>query len=199
MPWLNNTVQVGGLIALVAALSACEPTPPQPKLGSAPVDSSPAVNAPAKTDAVQGLQADAATVAQSDGASPGAAPATASALNELKAYVGTYPSDQISFLEQGALADRLKPMLGAAYPVLLTNLRTASPLTEDQGRWFITGNRPHEGGSESAAVVVDAAQNAVRVWLQHDGQIQEFLDPPGVTVAWPQDVQIMLNNLTTKS
>lgn len=121
--------------------------------------------------------------------------AGASPLAELKQYVGTYPSDSnMSFLEQGVLADRLKLMLGKEYSTLLSNLRTVSPLTEDAGRWFITGNRPHEGGTEAAAVVVDAGKNAVRVWMLHEGKVSEYQDPNHITVPWPKDVQTMQDN-----
>lgn len=190
-PW--HTLLIG---AAVAVLAACEPsTPPAPKLGSEPVASAPST--PPVTDAVQGLGGDAATVAASAdkaAATPMSSLQT-SPLSSLREYVGQYPSDSnVSFLEQGVLADRLKQMLGKDYPTLLSNLRTVSPLSADAGRWFITGNRPHEGGTESAAVVVDAAQNAVRVWMLHEGKSTEYQDPSQVNVPWPVDVQTMLNN-----
>lgn len=193
-PW--HTIS---LITVAGVLAACEPAPPAPKATQAP--SAEADKLPgATTDAVQGLGGDAALVAQSaakaDSVPSTAAPTTdASPLGELKQYVGTYPSDSnVSFLEQGVLADRLKHMLGKDYPTLLNNLRTVSPLTEDAGRWFITGNRPHEGGKEMAAVVVDAAKNAVRIWMLHEGKVTEVVDPMNANVPWPQDVQTMLDN-----
>lgn len=190
-PW--HTLAV---LTAAAGLVACEPsTPPAPKMGSAPVAN--AAPAAPVTDAVKDLSADAATVA----ASADIAAATpisslqASPLSSLREYVGTYPSDSnVSFLEQGVLAERLKQLMGKDYSTLLANLRTVSPLTADAGRWFITGNRPHEGGTEAAAVVVDAAQNAVRVWMLHEGKSTEYQDPSQVNVPWPVDVQTMLNN-----
>ena len=129
-------------------------------------------------------------------ASPTAAvPAARSALYSLQSYVGNYPSDsQVNFLEQGALAQRLKQLLGNQYVVFLTNMRTVGPLQEDVGRWFITGNRPHEGGVESAAVVVDPQQNALRVWMLHEGRQSEYQDPPGAYVAWPAEVRTLQRN-----
>ncbi len=192
-PW--HTLAV---LAVATTLAACEPSAPSPKLdGPAPA---PAPAAGPGTEAVHGLGADAATVAASVAKADvphgdGAPQAAASPLAELRSYVGTYPSDSnVSFLEQGVLAERLKQLLGKDYPTLLANMRTVGPLTEDRGRWFITGNRPHEGGAEAAAIVVDAAQNAVRVWILHESATREFLDPPGASVPWPQDVQTLMGN-----
>jgi len=192
-PW--HTLAV---LAVATTLAACEPSAPSPKLdGPAPA---PAPAAGPGTEAVHGLGADAATVAASVAKADaphgdGTTQATASPLAELRSYVGTYPSDSnVSFLEQGVLAERLKQLLGKDYPTLLANMRTVGPLTEDRGRWFITGNRPHEGGAEAAAIVVDAAQNAVRVWMLHEGATREFLDPQGASVPWPQDVQTLMGN-----
>ena len=201
-PW--HTVAV---LVAAGALAACEPAPPTPKAASVPGAAAPgsasasSTSVPASTDgAVQGLGDDAAMVAASAEKaqtlpSHAAPDAGASPLAELKQYVGTYPSDSnMSFLEQGVLADRLKLMLGKEYSTLLSNLRTVSPLTEDAGRWFITGNRPHEGGTEAAAVVVDAGKNAVRVWMLHEGKVSEYQDPNHITVPWPKDVQTMQDN-----
>lgn len=193
-PW--HTIS---LITVAGVLAACEPTPPAPKASQGTPAQKDALPG-ASTDAVKDLDGDAALVAQSAAKAdsvPSTAAATtdASPLGELKQYVGTYPSDSnVSFLEQGVLADRLKHMLGKDYTTLLNNLRTVSPLTEDAGRWFITGNRPHEGGKEMAAVVVDAAKNAVRVWMLHGGKVTEVIDPMSANVPWPQDVQTMLDN-----
>lgn len=156
------------LIGAACMLAACKPAPSASQSGAA---------APAPAPQTQ---VNAAAVAD---------------LAELKPYVGAYPSDSnVSFLEEGVLAERLKRLLGPDYSTLLMNLRTVSPLMDDAGRWFITGNRPHEGGVEEAAVVVDSAQNAVRVWMLHGGQVREWVDPAGAQVPWPKDVQTMLDN-----
>lgn len=187
-------------LAVAGVLSACEPAaPPMPKAANTPTAAPSGQPAP-NAGAVQGLSGDAALVAQSAQqaeALPNHAQldTSASPLSALKPYVGTYPSDSnVSFLEQGVLAERLKSLLGKDYPTLLSNLRTVSPLREEGGRWFITGNRPHEGGMEAAVVVVDAAQNGVRVWMLHEGKVSEFADPLSASIPWPPDVQTMVDN-----
>ena len=188
-PWHGVCV-----LAVASVLAGCDPSPVNPQAAQTPAVQGESQPVPAPSGAVEGMTADAALVAQS------AEKAAASSLEELKQYVGTYPStSSVNFLEQGVLADRLKQVLGNDYTIFLSNMRTVSPLTEDAGRWFITGNRPHEGGMGEAAVVIDAAQNAVRVWMLHDGKVTEWLDPQGANVPWPKDVQTMVDNQKSKS
>lgn len=123
---------------------------------------------------------------------PLSSPATLAALQPL---VGSYPGERTDYLRQGALAQRLERLLGADYAVLLANLGTSGPLVQDGGLLYISGNKPHDGGDEQAAVVVDAAQNAVRVWLVHAGQVREAHDPASLQVDWPADVLALQANL----
>jgi len=84
--------------------------------------------------------------------------------------------------------------MGDDYGVLLTNLGTSGPLVQEGDLLYITGNKPHEGGDEQAAVVVDPAQNALRVWLVHAGQERDWRDPASITLDWPRDVRTMRSN-----
>jgi len=113
----------------------------------------------------------------------------AQSLAELRDSVGNYPYTDSNYLEQGVLAARLKALLGERYPQLLSNMRAVSALTEVGGLWFISGNSQTEDSLELAAVVIDPAQNALRVWLRNSGQAQEFVDPPAALIPWPKDVQ----------
>lgn len=155
------------MVLLSAVLSGCEPSPPKPKA------------------AMTAFPTGAVTTA------PAAAPAT---LASLRALVGSYPGERTDYLRQGALAQRLQALLGEDYPVLLANLGTSGPLVQDGALLYISGNRPHEGGDEQAAVVVDPARNALRVWLVHSGSAQEWSDPLSVRLDWPRDVQIQQSN-----
>ena len=195
-------------LALAAAglLAACEPKPPEPKTSLV----APALTAPAMAGTMHAAPAALTTADVSATAavilsdkpvpkSPAAdAPATAGAplesLASLADSVGKYPYDADNYLEQGVLAARLRALLGAEYPALLANMRTVSPLTAADGLWFITGNRPHEGGVEAAAVVINPHRNALRVWLLNAGQSQEFIDPPAAQIPWPREVQTLINN-----
>lgn len=111
--------------------------------------------------------------------------------------VGTYPNDgNTSYLEVGPLAERLKALLGdEKYKVLLLNMDVASPLAKDGDRYFVTGNRQHQGGEEMAAIVADPSQNALRVLLVTEGKSHVFQDPEQVNVPWPADVQTMMGNV----
>ena len=156
-------------------LAACEPKPPEPKTANLSGGAQAAVILP-----------DAPALATEAAAQQ--------SLASLRDAIGNYPYDETNYLEQGVLAARLRALLGERYPLLLSNLRTVSALTEADGLWFITGNRSHEGGVEAAAVVIDPRQNALRVWLLNAGRSQEFVDPPTAQIPWPKDVQTLLQN-----
>ena len=156
-------------VLLGLALAGCEPTQPKPVAQDA---------APAMPTAAQ----------------RGAAVAPPSTLAGLRPLVGSYPGERADYLRQGALAERLQRLLGDDYAVLLTNLGTSGPLVQEGDLIYITGNKPHEGGDEQAAVVVDPAQNALRVWLVHAGQERDWRDPTSITLDWPRDVRTMRSN-----
>ena len=184
MPFVMYSPLRVAAVAAALLLAACEPKPPEPKaaLAALPV-------ADAVTAAV--ILRDAPVPVPPV---PALAEAPAESLASLRDSVGKYPYDETNYLEQGVLAARLRALLGERYPLLLANMRTVSPLAEADGLWFITGNRPHEGGAEAAAVVIDPRQNALRVWLLSAGQSHEFVDPPMASIPWPKDVRTMLQN-----
>lgn len=108
--------------------------------------------------------------------------------------LGKYPQDGAKYLEQGVLAERLKALLGRRYDVLLQNLQTVGPLTKEGELWSITGNRQHEGGAEAAAVVIDPARNAIRVWLLNRGTQTVFTDLAQGEIPWPESVSKSIAN-----
>lgn len=120
---------------------------------------------------------------------PSTAKAGEPGLDSLAEYLGKYPYDGTNYLEQGVLAERLKALLGTSYPTLLINMRTVGPLTKEGDVWSIVGLRPHQGGEEMGAIVIDPARNALRVWLLTDGKQTDFSDAAGVDIAWPSQVQ----------
>ena len=197
MRFVFLSLHTAAALAAAGLLSACEPKPPAPKAAHAATV--PAAPVPLTTEDVSATAAvilKDKTVAAPAGAA--AEPATAGAplepLSSLADSVGKYPYDGDNYLEQGVLAARLRALLGERYPVLLANMRTVAPLTAAGGLWFITGNRPHEGGVEAGAVVIDPRANSLRVWLLNAGQAEEFIDPPAAVIPWPKDVQTLIEN-----
>lgn len=119
-------------------------------------------------------------------------------LASMALQVGKYRSEGLDYLKEGVLAKRLKALLGEQYATLLENLGTSGPLEQHGQLLSLTGNRPHQGGDESAAIVIDPARNGLRVWLQHQGQQTVFTDVQGDAIAWPEPVQIFMGNATGK-
>lgn len=175
------------------ALTACDPRSPSvptPKAGPSVAQD---VAAPAAPAAAGAAHAATVELAAPDAVRHIRLPSTAkpgeAGLDSLAEYVGKYPYDGINYLEQSVLADRLKALLGASYPTLLANMRTVGPLTREGDVWSIVGLRPHQGGEEMGAIVIDPARNALRVWLLTDGKQSDFTDANAPDIAWPAQVQ----------
>ena len=83
--------------------------------------------------------------------------------------MGKYRGDA-PFLQRGVMAARMQHLLGAQTPAFMRNLEVAGPLQKEGSVYFITGNRKHEGGSNAAAVALDAQTNTMRIWWLQDGQ-----------------------------
>lgn len=115
-----------------------------------------------------------------------------SPLAELRADVGRYPRD-VDLFGREPLAGRLHALLGERFPVFVENLGVQSPLLEEDGILYVTGNRPHGGGSDAAALVIDLRRDAVWVWLLVAGESEALLDRD-VEVELPADVRIVLEN-----
>ena len=128
---------------------------------------------------------------------PGGAPAAQAtdgqqAYQQLQGQVGKYRSDA-PFLQRGVMAARMQHLLGAQTPAFMRNLEVAGPLQKEGSVYFITGNRKHEGGSNAAAVALDAQTNTMRIWWLQDGQPRVVQDP-GASFLWPRDVNTMISN-----
>lgn len=110
----------------------------------------------------------------------------------LSQAVGQYPH-QAPFLEEPALAQRLKALLGDQEAAARQNLEVSAPLQVEGSVYYITGNRAHMGGAEAVAIAMDEASNSIRVWLLHEGQ-QRVFSEQGATFAWPRDIDVMISN-----
>lgn len=166
------------LLAALFTLAGCATTAPQ-----TPPSSGAALQPSAATGAITARTAPAPARPASDVWAP------------LQADVGRHPGEGgTDFLRTGPMAERIKGLLGPVnYPVLLQNMGASGPLQRDGGLLYIVGNRPHQGGSEAAAVVLDPARDAMRVWLQ-TGDEQWDVQDAGPAVALPADVRRLIDN-----
>ena len=116
----------------------------------------------------------------------------AQAWQQLDRQVGHYRSDG-DFLQQGLMAERLRQLTGASYPIVLRNLQVAGPLRKEGQVFYVTGNRQHEGGINAAAVALDASSQTLRVWLLHEGRAI-VMEDPGASFDWPAEVKVGIQN-----
>jgi hypothetical protein len=123
-----------------------------------------------------------------------AAPArTVSGLAALREHVGRYPHE-IDLWQREPLAGRLRALLGEErFAVLLGNLEVTGPLGEEDGVLYVTGNKAHQGGIDSAAVVIDPRQDVIWVWLLVGGR-PEAVAERDVELVVPEDVRITLDD-----
>jgi hypothetical protein len=115
-----------------------------------------------------------------------------SALAPLRELVGQYPRD-IDLWSREPLAGRLHALLGERFATFVERIEVQSPLLEEDGILYVTGNKPHGGGTDAAVLVADLRRDAIWVWLLVDGEAEAFLDRD-VEVELPADVRIVLEN-----
>ncbi|MBX3178574.1 MAG: META domain-containing protein [Candidatus Hydrogenedentes bacterium] len=120
----------------------------------------------------------------------------ASPLAALNDHVGAYPRE-INLWEHPAVSKRLQALLGGALPAFLENMGVQGPLSAEDGLLYVTGNKPHEGGIETAAFVADPARDQIQVWLITGGEARLYAekDPP---LPDPADVQTWKANLDAR-
>ena len=168
--------------------------------------------APGRSEAVAGVQAaPAATAVAQDAAqkeSPGVVeevrvPYVArqgeGGLDSLSGELGKYPHDGVDYLRDGVLAERLRGLLAGRYEVLLANLGTVGSLTQEGALWSLIGLRPHRGGEEAAAIVIDPERNGLRVWLLSEGRQTVYTDVDGPEIGWTPDVLKTMGNVEAGS
>ena len=115
-----------------------------------------------------------------------------SELATLRPLVGEYPRDS-DLWNREPLAARLHALLGPQLADFLRNMEVQSPLLEEQGLLYATGNKQHSGGSDAAALVADLRRDALWIWLLVGGEAFVFVDRD-VEVELPADVRIVLEN-----
>jgi len=115
-----------------------------------------------------------------------------SSLASLRELVGRYPRD-VDLWSREPLAGRLHALLGERFATFVANTEVQSPLLEEDGILYVTGNKQHSGGTDAAALVADLRRDAVWVWLLVGGESEALLDRD-VEVELPADVRIVLEN-----
>lgn len=115
-----------------------------------------------------------------------------SELAVLRPLVGQYPRD-IDLWSREPLAARMNALLGPQADDFRRNMEVQSPLLEEQGLLYATGNKQHSGGSDAAALVADLRRDLLWIWLLVGGETFVFVDRD-VEIELPADVRIVLEN-----
>ena len=91
------------------------------------------------------------------------------------------------------LGPRLSALLGAKEKAFVEHLRVRSPLMWDGRVFYVTGNKPHQGGIDMAAFVADPATDTINVILITAGVREEFKEA-GRDVNLPAEVAATVAN-----
>jgi hypothetical protein len=113
----------------------------------------------------------------------------------LRKHIGDWPS---SLFNTQPLERRMRALLGPEYSRFIQNMGTSSPLAEDHGILYTSGNAPHQGGMEGAVLLIDDRQNRIEAIILHDGKSvrawaegnRAIIIPPAAQTIlqnWPQD------------
>jgi uncharacterized membrane protein len=113
-------------------------------------------------------------------------------LDELNRFAGTGPN-AVGLFKDPAIKKRLEDLLGAAMPTFVDNMKVQAPLMKNAGVFYVTGNKAHEGGSDTAVFLADPATDTIEVILVTHGTRQD-LKEGGRDVPLPADVATFLGN-----
>lgn len=110
---------------------------------------------------------------------------------KLENDVGRYPAD-IGLYRTGAVAEALQQLLGEKFAVFLQNMQVSGPLSRDR-LLFVSGNKPHEGGSEMAYLLLDPPSRQLEVGLIEQGRLTVYRSGPALYR--PAEISSMLADL----
>ncbi len=116
-------------------------------------------------------------------------------LDELHRFSGTYPHT-VRLWDEPAIRQRLEALLGASLTTFLANMSVQAPLMNAGGVFYVTGNKPHQGGVDSAIFLADPATDTLAVILYVDRFRKDFKEG-GRDVALPAEVVTMIGNMET--
>jgi uncharacterized membrane protein len=118
-----------------------------------------------------------------------------SPLDELNRFAGAYPHTAQLFKDP-ALSKRLETLLGTSMNAFLENMKVQGPLMKDNGVFYVTGNRPHQGGLDNAFFLADPASDTIAVILFVNGSRRDFKEG-GREVELPAEVVTTIGNMET--
>jgi len=101
----------------------------------------------------------------------------------LRELVGSTPLE-IGLWQTQPLAPVLYKVLGPRLETLILNMQESSPIREENGIVYVTGNKKF--AADKAALVVDTRTDALYVWLLVGGRAEEY--QWGDSVALPKPV-----------
>lgn len=124
--------------------------------------------------------------------SPAAANMLSGEWASLQSYIDKYPA-QSGLLDNSIITAPLQNLLGSKHAIFIDNMKVQSPLSRDENVLYTSGNKPHQGGSDAAYLLIDTASRTLEVGLWEGGKLSTF--PAGVlTISKPADIQTMIAN-----
>jgi uncharacterized membrane protein len=114
-------------------------------------------------------------------------------LDELNRFTGAYPRT-VHLWNDPVIQTRLDALLGTKTRTFLESMKVQSPLMKDDGVFYVTGNKPHQGSVDNAFFLADPATDTLAVVLFVDGVRQDFKEG-GRDFAFPVEVVTMLGNM----
>jgi uncharacterized membrane protein len=113
-------------------------------------------------------------------------------LDELNRFAGAYPHT-VHLWDDPVIHERLKTLLGPSMKAFVENMKVQSPVMKDGGVFYVTGNRPHQGGSDNAIFLADPASDTLAVILFVNGTRRSF-NEGGREVVLPDEIVTMIGN-----
>jgi uncharacterized membrane protein len=117
-------------------------------------------------------------------------------LDELNPFKGTYPHT-VHLWDEPVIHKRLNDLLGTSMNTFRENMKAQSPLMRDTGVFYVTGNKPHQGGLDNAVFLADPASDTLVVILYVKGTRRDFREG-GRDVALPVEVVTTIGNMETR-
>ena len=104
--------------------------------------------------------------------------------------VGSTPAD-VDLWSGDFLAARLLRLLYSNLDDFVERMRTAGPVSEEDGVYYVIGGVDDSGSSDAALLVADPGNNVLKAWLRRSGQVSVFEEAP-LAINLPAEVRTIL-------